>query len=323
MRRAILCSLFAFCFSVSAEQQTVAEPYRGKTVRIIIPSGTVGNPDILGRLIAEKLNADTGGNFLVINRPGATGIIGNDVVAKARPDGHTLLIAPSSYIASVPHMHRKMPYDSLNDLVPVVQITTAGYVLVSHPSVPTKTVRELITLAKTKPGFLTFSSSGVGSGYHLAGEMINQMTGANMLHVPYIGAGAALMGLLIGEVDLMFASVLMVKPFAEAGRLRIVAVSGLRRDPVLPHPTLNESGLPGHEMMSWQGMFAPKGTPPDIIEYLNKTVSAILTAPEIRSQWKSQGMEFVPNTPAQFKAIVRKDYDRFGKLIRAIGIEPE
>lgn len=327
MRTAVLGLLLVFCFSVSAvaAQQASAQMYQGRTVRVVIPSGAGGNPDILGRLIARKLSEDTGGTFVVINRPGASGAVGNEIVAKALPDGYTLLVTATNYVTSTPHTRLQMPYDSLNDLVPVVQIATSQYVLVSHPNVPAKTVRELIELAKTKSGFLAFSSSGIGSGYHLAGEMINQMAGVNMLHVPYNGAPAALSGLLTEEVDFTFSSFLMIKPFAEAGRLRIIATGGMTRDPALPHiPTLNESGLPGYKMTSGgQGMFVPKGTPQSIVEYLNRTVHTILATTEMKTSWKDQGMNFTPNTPAQFTAIIKEEYDDFGKRLRAVGIKPE
>lgn len=326
MRTAIiLCSLFALFAHVSEAQQTNTQTYQGKTVRIIIPSGVGGNPDILGRLIAGELSNKMGGTFLVINRPGASGTIGGDIVAKAAPDGNTLLVAPSSYVVGVPHTRLNMPYDPLRDLVPVLQIVTrVGYVLVSHPSVPAKTVGELIALAKARPSFLTFGSPGIGSGYHLAGELFNQRVGVKMLHVPYGGAPAALNGLLSGDVDLVFTSPLMIRAFAETGKLHIIAVAGLNRELLLPHiPTLNESGLPGFDMSDWQGLFAPAGTPAGIVEYLNEMVSAILSTPEMRALLNEQGVKFRQNTAAEFAIIVESDYDRLGKLTRAIGIKPQ
>lgn len=318
--RLLICSLLV-CLSVSAPH--AAAQSRG-IIRVIVPAPVGGQPDMLGRQIAQKLGEKTGSTFLVINRPGATGILGNEVVAKAAPDGSTLLFTPKSYITNTPQVHLRMPYDSLDDLVPVVQTGIYGFALVSHPSVPAKTVKELIALAKTKPGLLTFGSPGVGNSLHISGALFNRMAKVEMLHVPYTGAPAAMNGLLGGHIDLAFSSILVAKPLVETGKVRAIAVTGSTREPLLPHvPTINESGLSGYEVLDWHGMFAPRGTPQSIVDSLNEMVHVILVTREMKETWRNQAITFEPNTPAQFKDIVRRDYERSGNLIRAIGIKPE
>lgn len=322
MRVPILCSVFAFCLAVSVVQETDAQIYRGKVVQVVIGSPVGSNSDLLGRPIAQKLGEETGGVFLVNNRPGATGIIANELVAKSAPDGYTLLIAPSSFITSVPHLHLKMPYDSLGDLVPIVQLGASPSVLVSHPSVPIKTVADLIRVAKARPNLLTFGSGGVGDAFHLSSELFKQMGGVEMLHVPYRGITIALTDLVGGRIDLLFATYVIIRPLV--GKLRIIAVTSIARDPLLPDiPTIDESGLRGYEMTNWVGMFAPKSTAPVVVEYLNKTIHNILMTPELRTMWKNQGVQFKPNIPKEFSIIVQNSYTRYGKLIATVGIKPE
>ncbi len=261
-------------------------------------------------------------SFLVINRPGATGILGNQIVAKASADSNMLLVAPSSYIAIVPHMHAQMPYDTLDDLVPIVQISTSAFVLASHPSVPTKTIPGLIALAARNSDRISYGSSGIGSLFHLAGELLAHRAQIKMLHVPYTGTAQALTNLLGGHIDLLFSGVMIVKPFADRGKLHIIASSGLKRDPLLPKvPTFDESGLRGYEIVGWQGIFGPRGMSQKTTEQLTKSVHSILTTPEITSLWRDLGVGFVPNTPLQFSEIVRRDYVRFGQLVKEVGVK--
>ena len=318
------CAGLALFFSVLAIQQTDAQTYRGKVVRMFVGSPAGSNTDLLGRPVAQKLSEETGGMFLVNNRPGGTGIIANEIVAKAKPDGYTLLIAPSSSITSVPHLHLKMPYDSLDDLIPVIQIGTSSNVLVSHPIVPVKTVEDLIRIAKMKPNFLTFGSSGVGSAFHLSGELFVHMANVKMLHVPYNGVTPALTDLLGGRIDFLFFPYVVMRPFIETGKLRVIAVTGSARNPLLPViPTISESGLRKYEVNNWVGIFAPKMTPPVIVEYLSNVIQSILVTPELRMFWRNQGVEFRSNTPKEFSTIVRDSYDRYGKLLATVGIKPQ
>jgi tripartite-type tricarboxylate transporter receptor subunit TctC len=278
--------------------------------------------DVFSRPLAQKLTESLGQQVVVDGRPGATGMIANDFVAKSAPDGYTLLAAPGSAMAATPHLY-KVPYDSLRDFAPVIQISTFSYVLVAHPAVPAKTARELIALAKTRSEALTYGSTGVGSGFHLAGELFASMAGIQLLHVPYRGGGsAAIVDLVAGRVDLMWDSLAVVLPQMRAGKLRAIGVTGARRAAALPDvPAIADSGLPGYEMIGWHGIFAPAGTPRDIVAKLNGAIAKILATADMKELWNTQAMEIAPSTPEQFAARLRFDFDRYGKLIKNSGIK--
>jgi tripartite-type tricarboxylate transporter receptor subunit TctC len=298
--------------------------YPTKPIRLVLgfPAGT--NVDVLARPIAQRMTEMLGQPVVVDNRPGATGLIANEFVAKAPPDGYSLLVAPGSSLTSAPHLKLKMPYDALKDFVPIIQINSFPQVLIVNPTVPAKTVKELIALARAKPGTLTFGSSGTGSAFHLAGELFKSMAKIEMLHVPYKGGNVALNDLLGGRLDLMFYSLAIANPQIKAGKLRAIAVTGLKRDPLQPQlPTVDESGLKGYEIIGWHGFLAPAGTPPDIVRRVNATVAKILVTTEIRDLWASQGMEVVVNTPEQFAQRIRADYEKYGRIVKAVGIQPE
>ncbi|HEV8520251.1 MAG TPA: tripartite tricarboxylate transporter substrate binding protein [Burkholderiales bacterium] len=277
--------------------------------------------DVFARPLAQKLSEALGQQVVVDSRPGATGTIANELVAKSAPDGYTLLAAPGSAMAATPHLY-KVPYDPLRDFAPVIQISAFSYVLVAHPAVPAKTARDLIALAKSRPAPLTYGSTGVGSGFHLAGELFAAMAGIQLLHVPYRGGGsAAITDLVAGRVDLMWDSLAVVLPQMRAGKLRAIGVTGAHRAAALPDvPAIAESGLPGYEMVGWHGVFAPAGTAREIIERLNATIAKILGASDIKELWTTQAMEILPSTPEQFAARLRFDYERYGKLIKSSGI---
>jgi len=299
-----------------------AQSYPNKTIRLIHGFATGSAIDVFSRPLAQKLSEALGQQVVVDSRPGATGTIANDLVAKSAPDGYTLLAAPGSAMAATPHLY-KVPYNSLRDFAPVIQISDFSYVLVAHPAVPAKTARELIALAKAKPGYLNYGSTGVGSGFHLAGELFCAMAGVQMVHVPYRGGGtAAIIDLVAGRVDLMWDSLAVVKPQMQAGKLHAIGVTGARRAAALPDvPAIAESGLPGYEMIGWHGIFAPAATPREIVVRLNTVIGKILGSTEIRELWNTQGMEIVPSTPEQFAARLRFDYERYGKLITSSGIK--
>ena len=300
-----------------------AQPWPTKPIRIVMgfPAGTT--VDVLARPVAQRMAEILGQQVVLDNRPGATGIIANELVVKALPDGYTLLATPGSALTSSPHLHAKMTFDPLRDLLPVARIGAFSYVLIVHPGVPAKTARELIALAKSKPGVLSYASTGVGSGFHLACELFASMAKVKLIHVPYKGGPPALTDMIGGRVDLMFYSLAVALPQIKAGRLRAVAVTGLTRDALLPDlPTLAAT-LPGYEIGGWHGFFAPAGTPKEIVDRLNAMVVKILAAPEMRELWTAQGMEIATDTPAQFAARVRDDYEKYGKLIKAAGIKPE
>ena len=299
-----------------------AQTYPTRPVRLIHGFATGSAVDVFTRPLAQKLSEVFGHQVIVDAHPGATGTIANELVAKSAPDGYTLLAAPGSAMAATPHLY-KVNYAPLRDFAPIIQITDFSYVLVAHPSVPAKNARELIALAKSRPGYLTYGSTGVGSGFHLAGELFCKMAGIQMLHVPYRGGGsAAIADLIAGRVDLSWDSFGVVKPQMDAGKLRAIGVTGSRRAAALPNvPTIAESGLPGYEMVGWHGIFAPAATPKDIVVKLNGAIAKILATPEMKALWNTLGMEIVPSTPEQFAARLRSDYDRYEKLIRSAGIK--
>ena len=298
--------------------------YPTKPVRLVLgfPAGT--NVDVLARPIAQRMSEIVGHPVIVDNRPGATGLIANEFVAKAPPDGYTLLVAPGSSLTSTPHLKLRMPYDALKDFAPIIQINSFPQVLIVNPTVPAKTVKELIAIARSRPGVLTFGSSGTGSAFHLAGELFKSMAKIDMLHVPYKGGNVALNDLLGGRLDLMFYSLAIANPQITAGKLRAIAVTGLKRDPLLPNvPTVDESGLKGYEITGWHGFLAPAATPAEVVSRLNATIAKILGTTEIRQLWASQGMEVVVNTPEQFAQRIRADYEKYGRIVKTVGIPAE
>jgi tripartite-type tricarboxylate transporter receptor subunit TctC len=318
--RLAACALLA-SFSAFASAQGV---YPTKPVRLVLgfPPGT--NVDLLARPIAMRMSEAFAHPVIVDNRAGATGLIANEHVAKAPPDGYTLLVAPGSSITSTPHLKLKMPYDSLRDLAPIIQINAFPNVVIVNPVVPAKTVKDLVAIARAKPGVLTFGSSGVGSAFHLAGELFKTMAKVDMLHVPYKGGNLGLNDLVAGRIDLMFYTLAVAQPQINAGKVRAIAVTSLTRDPAQPRlPTVDESGLKGYEIVGWHGFFAPAGTPREIVDRVNRTVAKILTTREMRELWTSQAMQVVTNTPEQFAQRIRADYEKYARVIKAVGILPE
>jgi tripartite-type tricarboxylate transporter receptor subunit TctC len=321
-----LCSpaLVALLFCACGFAAHAQSAYPAKPIRLVLgfPAGT--NVDVLARPIAQRMTETLGQPVVVDNRPGATGLIANELVAKAPPDGYALLVAPGSSLTSTPHLKLKMTYDALKDFAPIIQINSFPNVLIVNPTVPAKSVRELIAIARAKPGMLTFGSSGTGSAFHLAGELFKSMAKIDMLHVPYKGGNLALNDLLGGRLDLMFYSLAIANPQIRAGKLRAIAVTGLKRDPLQPDvPTVDESGLKGYEIIGWHGFLAPAATPQEIVRRINATVAKILGTAEIRELWASQGMEVVINTPEQFAQRIRADYEKYGRIVKAVGIRPE
>ena len=307
-----------------ALESNAQSAYPAKPVRLVLgfPAGT--NVDVLARPIAQRMTEMLAQPVVVDNRPGATGLIANEFVAKAPADGYTLLVAPGSSLTSTPHLKLRMPYDALKDFAPIIQINSFPQVLIVNPVVPAKTVKELIAIARARPGVLTFGSSGTGSAFHLAGELFKTMAGVDMLHVPYKGGNVALTDLLGGRIDLMFYSLAIANPHINSGKVRPIAVTGLKRDPLQPKlPTVDESGLKGYEITGWHGFLAPAGTPREIVDRLNATVAKILGTPEIRELWASQGMEVVVNSPEQFAQRIRADYAKYGSIVKKVGIKPE
>jgi tripartite-type tricarboxylate transporter receptor subunit TctC len=318
--RAVACALLASFSALSAAQSA----WPSKPVRLVLgfPPGT--NVDLLARPIAHRMSEAFAHPVIVDNRAGATGLIANEFVSKAPPDGYTLLVAPGSSITSAPHLKLKMPYDALRDLAPIIQINAFPNVVIVNPVVPAKTVKELVAIARAKPGMLTFGSSGVGSAFHLSGELFKTLAKVDMLHVPYKGGNLALNDLVGGRIDVLFYTLAVAQPQINAGKVRAIAVTSLTRDPTQPKlPTVDEAGLKGYEIVGWHGFFAPSGTPREIVDRVNSTVGKILATREMRELWTSQGMQVVTNTPEQFAQRIRADYEKYGRVIKAVGIQPE
>jgi tripartite-type tricarboxylate transporter receptor subunit TctC len=299
------------------------QAYPSKPVRIVTGSAAGGGADLTARAIAQRLTEAFNVQMVVDDRSGATGMIANQLVSKAAPDGYTLLLQPSSFVAVSPHFNSKEGWDPVKSLAPVIQVSTYGLVLVVHPSVPAKTVKQLIAVANAKPGVLNFVSSGVGSNFHLAGELFKLRAKINIVHVPYRGSPAAVIDLLSGRGDLMFGLVPVLLPHVKNGRLRALAMTTKQRNALLPDVPAVAETLPGYEVASWEGLFAPAGTPQEVIAKLHTAVAAVLAAPEMKELWAGKGVEYVPATTEQFAAKVREDYEKNGALIKAAGVKGE
>lgn len=301
-----------------------AAGYPDRPIRLVMgfpPGSTV---DILARPVAQRLTEAFGQPVIVDNRSGATGIIANEMVARAQPDGYTLLAAPSSSLTSTPHLAAKLSYDALRDFVAVAQLSAFGYVLVVNPGVPAKNLRELMALANSRPEGLTYGSSGTGSGFHLAGELFQRLGKVRLLHVPYKGGPPGVTDLMAGRIDFMFYSLAVIHPQIRAGKLRVLAVTASQRDPLLPDvPTMAESGLKGYEAYVWMGMLAPRGTPVPIIARLNREMNASLKTESVRTFMNNAAIEQIGSTPAEFGAFFRAERDLWARIIREVGAKIE
>ena len=307
--------LLAACGAATVSAQT----YPAKAVRMIVSYPAGGPNDIMGRTISAKLTELMGQTFVVDNRSGAAGNIGTDSVAKAAPDGYTLLMGAGA-MTIAPSLYPKLPYDVVRDFAPVSMVASAGFVLVLHPSVPAKTVAQFIDLLKKQPGKLNCASSGVGAPPHLALELFQSMTGTKMNHIPYKGATPALTDLVGGQVDLYFAGISGAIPHIQSGRLRTLAVTGKKRSVVLPEvPTLDQSGLKGYDVATWFGVLAPAGTPRDIINRLNAATVKAVSLPDTREKLLAAGAEPDSSTPEEFAKHIREEIVKFREIVRTSG----
>ena len=305
---------FSLC-AVSA----LAQDYPTRPVRIVIPLSPGGTTDVPGRIIAQKLSEALGQQFFVENRAGAGGTIGTDYVAKSRPDGYTLLLTASPFVIA-PHVYKNMPYDTLADFAPVIRIASGPYVLVVHPSLGVNSVKELIALAQKEPGKIDFASSGNGGAQHLVTELFMYMTGIKLNHVPYKGSGPAQQDLMSGIIKVSFVGTPIAIPHMKSGRLRALGVSTAKRSPEIPDvPTIAEAGVPGYEAIVWIGMLAPAGTPREIVARLNGEIGKLIRTDDVKRLLAPTGMEPDPDTPAQFGAYLKADYDKWGKVVRDSG----
>jgi tripartite-type tricarboxylate transporter receptor subunit TctC len=288
---------------------------QGRPVRILVPFAPGGGADLIARLLAPHLQPLTGQSFYVENRAGAAGRIGTGVAAKADPDGHTLLMTTESSIVIAPHIGVSMSYDPLKELAPVSLLTRNAVILVVHPSVPAATLAEYMVLARAKPGELFYASSGVGGPNHLAGEIFKQMTGLNIVHVPFQGTGAAIPAVISNQVGAMWGFIAGLIPHIRSGSLKALAVGSRERSAALPEvPTVAEAGVPGYEATSWIGLLAPAGTPPPLIDKLWQAISAAMQEPAVKDVLLRDGSDIVTSTPAEFRRIIEQDYAKYGKL---------
>jgi len=297
-----------------------AQPqYPNRPIRFVVPLATGGALDIASRLFGQKLADAFGQQVVIDNRPGAGGMIGAELAARASPDGYTLMMGSISHTV-LPSMHKKLPYDIVKDFAPVSMLVSFPFLLLVHPALPAKSVTELIALAKAKPGQINYASGGNGSTAHMAAELFKSLTGINVVHVPYKGTAPALIGFLAGETGLAFYSASATLAHAKAGRLRALATTGERRSPSLPDlPTVAEAGVPGFVTGSWAGALAPAGTPKPIVAKLHGELTRILQLPEIRERLAALDFEPVGNSPEEFGAIIRKEVVRWAKVVKESG----
>jgi tripartite-type tricarboxylate transporter receptor subunit TctC len=317
---AAFCTALALVAAGAAEAQS-AWPTR--QIRIVVPFAPGGASDILARLIAKELSERVKQPVVVENKPGAGGTIGADFVAKSPPDGYTLLLADSSVLMTFPSLYPNLPYGA-KDLIPVANIATFGLILIAPASSRFNTLAEVIASDKATPGKLNMASPGSGSSNHLTLERFNAMAGTKIVHIPYKGTGPAINDLVGGQVDLTLASGAASKPLLDSGKVKALAVTSSKRNPLLPQvPTVAEAGLAGFESIAGQGLFVPAGTPRDIVQRLNTEVNAIIKSPELQERWTQMGIDRVEQSPEQFAAWLARESDQWAILIRTVGIKPE
>lgn len=308
-------SLLALTLVFFALTPVAAEKYPNKPIQLIVPYTPGGNTDILGRLIAQKLGEAWGARVIVENRPGAGGTIGVNMVAKAKPDGHTLALAAFGNIIVAKSLYKDLPYDPVNDLDPVILVATPPTILTATASLPANNVKELIAYGKANPGVLNYGSSGKGTSNHLFAELFSSMSGIDMTHVPYKGSGPAINDLVAGLTQLNFAPQPLVLSSIKTGALKALAVTGAERMQMLPDvPTVSESGLPGYQGIGWFGVVAPKGTPPDIIKKLNAEINRILESPDVRKRLTEEGASPVGGSPDDAKRSISEEIEKWKDL---------
>ena len=320
MKSAFWCGV---ALLIVAGQSAIAQSYPSRPIRLVVPYPAGGPTDFVGRTVGQKLSQFLGQQIVVDNRPGAGTIIGSELVARAAPDGYTILFGTGGGTFLAPLILPNVPYEPLRDFAPVAMLVQSPQVLVSHPALPARTIGELITLAKSKPGALNFASVGAGTSPHLGGELFQSLTGTKIVHVPYRGTAPALTDLISGQVQMMFSSMPTVLAHVKAGRLRLLGTGGTKRSAVIPDtPSISEV-VPGFELITWYGIFAPRATPGAIVKRLNTEITKVLNDPESRDRMAAQGLEPTPMTPEELKRYTEQDVSRWGRLIKAAGIKGE
>ncbi len=323
MKRIFHVTVIALTVLLFTPLAAMAQAYPSKTVRVVIPWPPGGSNDIVGRIVLQKMGESMGQQFVVDNRPGAAGAIGAEVVAKAPPDGYTLMVHSTTHVGNA-HLYKKLTYDTLKDFTGVGLLSAQPGVLTVHPSLPVKTTREFLALAKSRPGQIFYSSSGNGSAPHLQMALLASMAGIKLVHVPYKGGVPQVTALVSGETQVSFATIGTVINQIRQGKLRPLGVGSAQRTKALPDvPTISESGVPGYEMAPWVGMFAPAGTPKAIIDKLNAEANKALKLPDVVQKLENQVLDPWASTPEEFNARLKVDYEKYGKLIQLTGAKIE
>jgi len=317
----VLASVAALATSLA--QPVFAQPYPSKPIRVIIAQAPGSATDVVSRVISNKLAEGLGQQLVIDARPGAGGTLGTELAARAPADGYTLFMANNSTHGSNPALYAKLSYDAVKDFAPIIFVVATPYVLSVHPSLPAKSVKELIALAKSRPGQINYASAGNGSTHHLSGELLKTMAGIDIVHIPYKGTTPAIAALIGGEVSIMFATVTGIQPQIKNGRARGLAVTTPKRSNMMPElPTMAET-LPGFEMLSWFGLLAPAGTPPAIVNRMNAETTKVLANPDVRSLLAAQGFEVMSGTPEQFGDYIKVEIAKITKLAKTTGIKAE
>jgi tripartite-type tricarboxylate transporter receptor subunit TctC len=323
MRTRVLIFLAPVVFAGGYVPAYAQQPYPTKPVRIVSPFAPGGGNEAICRAIAPKLSEILKQQFIIESRPGANGIVGTEVTARSAPDGYTMELIPSGHAVNA-SLYKKLPYDTIRDFSPIALVGSSPMVLVVHPTLPVKNVKELIALAKSRPGQLTYASAGVGASGHLAGAMFDVMAGTKMLHIPYKGMALAITDVLGGQVYMTFGTSLSVIPQVRSGRLRALATTGAKRAPGFPDiPTIAESGVPGYEATLWYGFVGPARIPQEIVRRLNQAINAALNSPDVRERLASQGLEATPETPEEFAKLLVSDLERWAKVVQRAGVRVE
>jgi len=323
MKNQITVLAGAAALAISLAQPAFAQPYPSKPIRVIIAQAPGSATDVVSRVLSNKLAEGLGQQLVIDARPGAGGTLGTELAARAPADGYTLFMANNSTHGSNPALYAKLSYDAVKDFAPIILVVATPYVLSVHPSLPAKSVKELIALAKARPGQINYASAGNGSTHHLSGELLKSMAGIDIVHIPYKGTTPAIAALIGGEVSIMFATVTGIQPQIKNGRARGLAVTTPKRSNMMPElPTMAET-LPGFEMLSWFGLLAPAGTPPAIVNRMNAETTKVLANPDVRSLLAAQGFEVMSGTPEQFGDYIKVEIAKVTKLAKTTGIKAE
>ena len=319
MLRKILAVLAATLAATGA----IAQNYPARPVKIIVPFAAGGPADVYARVLGEKLSRAMGQPFVIEDMPGGGSIVGTAAVQNSPPDGYTLLMMSNTHTVNE-SLIKKKPFELMRDFVPVAPVNYSDLVLVVHPSVPAKTLKEFIALAKAKPGELNYASSGPGTPYHMAGELFKAMAGVNIVHIPYKVSSGARTDILGGQVQMMFDAITTMAPNVEAGKVRALGTSGKARSSVLPNvPTISEAGVPGYEATIWLGIMAPKGTPRAVVDRLNAEIRKAVNAPELKAEWEKQGAVGMDMSPEDFDKYLRQDIEKWAKIVKISGAQQD